>query len=56
MSLLWLLIIVCVLFAVIGNPVVGTRVYPAYSFGYWPGGLGLIVAIVLVVLLLGGRL
>jgi hypothetical protein len=56
MSLIGFIILIAVLVIVFGNPHVGTRVYPGYSYGYWPGGIGLIVVIVLVLLLLGGRL
>jgi hypothetical protein len=56
MSLVGLLILVFILLAIFGNPIVGPRVYQGYSYGWAPGGVGLILVIVLVVLLLGGRL
>lgn len=52
MNLLALLLLIFLLVVLFGNPHLGPRVYPAYSYGYWPGGLGLIVVVVLIVLLL----
>lgn len=53
MSLLWLLVILLIVFAVIGAPGVGPW---QHGYGWAPsGGVGLIV-LVLVVLLLMGRL
>jgi uncharacterized membrane protein len=52
MNLLTLLLVVFVLLMIFGNPLVGGRVWTGYNYGYWPGGLGLIVVIVLLVLLL----
>lgn len=55
MNLLVVLLVVFVLIAIFGNPHVGGQVYPGYSWGYWPSGLGLIV-VILLVLFLAGRL
>lgn len=55
MNILVLLIIVFALVALFGNPWMGPRVYPGYSMGYWPGGLGIVIIIILV-LYLSGRL
>ena len=53
MSLLWIIVVVLVLFAIIGAPGVGPW---QHSYGWFPsGGVGLII-IVLLVLLLSGRL
>jgi Sec-independent protein translocase protein TatA len=57
MSLLTLLLIIAVLVILFGNPHVGPRVYTGYSYGYWPGGLGLILLLVVLFLIFGrGRL
>jgi hypothetical protein len=53
MSLLWLLVVVFVLIALVGNPHVGGGMISGYSYGYWPSGIGIIVVIVLLFLLLG---
>lgn len=53
MSLLGLLILVCILIFIFGNPHVGPRVYPQYSYGYWPSGLSLVIIILLVLVLTG---
>jgi hypothetical protein len=52
MNLLWLLVAVFVILALVGNPHFGPSIYPAYSYGYWPGGISVIVVIILLVLLL----
>jgi hypothetical protein len=56
MSLVGLLVVVCLLIFIFGNPHVGGRVYPGYpaGWGYWPSGIGLIIGIILVLWLLGG--
>jgi hypothetical protein len=52
-NLLTVLLVVFVLIVLFGNPHVGGQLWgPAYSYGYWPSGIGLIVVIVLLVLLL----
>jgi hypothetical protein len=51
MSLLGILIFVCVLVMIFGNPHIGPHVYQGYSYGYWPGGLGLLLVIFLLFLL-----
>jgi len=53
MSLLWLLVVILVVFAVVGAPTVGVWHHP---YGYWPSGLGGLIVLVLVILLLTGRL
>ena len=50
MSLLWLLVVVILIFAVLGAPNVGP--WGNHSWGYYPSGLGVIVVIVLLVMLL----
>ncbi len=53
MNLLWLIIIVLVVSALVGAPGIGP--WP-HGYGYYPsGGIGL-VAVVLIVLLLAGKL
>lgn len=54
MSLLGLLLVVCLIIFVLGNPIAGPRVYQGYNYGWWPGGLGLILAVLLVLYLFGG--
>ena len=54
MSIAGLILIVVLLVVILGNPFVGPRVYQNYNFGYWPSGLGMILAIILVLWLLGG--
>ena len=53
MSLLWLLVILVVVFAVIGMPQVGVW---NHGGGYYPSGIGLIVVVLLVIFLLRGGL
>ena len=54
MSLLWILVVILLIFAVAGAPTWGYS--RGWNTGWWPaGGLGLVV-LILVVLLLTGRL
>jgi hypothetical protein len=53
MSLLWLIVFVFLLLILFGNPRLGPRVYPGYSYGYFPGIIGFIVVIILLFVLLG---
>jgi hypothetical protein len=53
MSLLWLIVIVLIVFAIIGAPGIGPW---HHGYGYWPSGLGGVLVIILILLLLTGRL
>ena len=53
MNLLWILVIIFVIFALVGAPGVGPW---QHSYGWGPSGLVTVIAIILVVLLLTGRL
>lgn len=53
MSLLWLIVILLVVFAIAGAPGIGPW---QHSYGWAPSGLGTIIVIILIVLLLSGRL
>jgi hypothetical protein len=57
MNLLWVLIIVFVVMALLGAPDIGGRALGwNHGYGYYPSGLVTVIAIVLIVLLLTGRL
>jgi len=53
MSLLWVLVIILLVFAVLGAPGIGPW---QHSAGYAPSGLITLIVIVLIVLLVTGRL
>lgn len=55
MSVFAILLVVVLLVVLLGNPHLGPRVYQNYDYGYFPSGIGLVIAIVLVFLLLGGH-
>jgi hypothetical protein len=54
MSLIGLLIVIAVLIMIFGTPHTGGRIYSGYSYGYWPGGLGLVLLLVLLYLMFNG--
>jgi hypothetical protein len=54
MNLLWLIVVILIISALVGAPGIGY--WPTHTHGYYPsGGIGLL-AIILIVLLLTGRL
>lgn len=53
MSLLWIIVLLLIVFAIVGAPGIGPF---QHGYGYYPSGIGIVLVIVLVVLLLSGRL
>ena len=53
--MLGIIVVIVVLFLIFGHPGfgIGQRAYPGWNYGYYGGGLGTIVFIVLVLWLLG---
>jgi hypothetical protein len=49
MSLLWIVLVIVLIFALVGSPVVGGI---RHNYGWGPSGLAIVIVIILVVLLL----